>query len=201
VSLLTDRIDAGLLDAAPRLKVVSNYAVGFNNVDVAAATARGVAVGNTPGVLTDATADLAFALLMAAARKLPEADAAVREGDWKTWEPERYLGADVHGATLGIIGWADDHHGTAVARTMGVTSFAIANIFLSYTVKDPRESLFTFTALIDLKSGLASLATFTFSPPKDTVLALSGISLRNATRGFEGPLVRAKPTSAAIRIG
>src|SRR5205085_3956356 len=87
VSLLTDRIDAGLLDAAPRLKVVSNYAVGFNNIDVAAATARGVAVGNTPGVLTDATADLAFCLLIAAARRLVESCDYARAGRWQTWEP------------------------------------------------------------------------------------------------------------------
>src|SRR5262249_54561976 len=84
VSLLTDRVDAGLLDAAPRLKVVSNFAVGFNNIDVAAATARGVAVGNTPGVLTDATADMAFCLLIAAARRLVESVGYARAGRWKT---------------------------------------------------------------------------------------------------------------------
>src|SRR5881392_2502924 len=87
VSLLTDRIDAALLDAAPRLKVVSNFAVGFNNIDVPAATARGVCVGNTPGALTDATADCAFMLLIAAARRLVEGVADVRAGQWQTWEP------------------------------------------------------------------------------------------------------------------
>src|SRR5689334_17550453 len=85
VSLLTDRIDAALMDAAPRLKVVSNYAVGFNNIDVPAATARGIAVGNTPGVLTDATADMAFALLITAARRIVEAHAYTLSGKWKTW--------------------------------------------------------------------------------------------------------------------
>jgi len=104
LSMLTDRVDAQLIAAAPRLRAISNYAVGHDNIDLAAAAARGIEVGNTPGVLTDATADLAFALLMAAARQVPEVDAAVREGDWKTWEPGRYLGADVYGATLGIIG-------------------------------------------------------------------------------------------------
>jgi glyoxylate reductase len=104
VTLLTDRVDAGLLDAAPRLKVVSNYAVGFNNVDVAAATARGIAVGNTPGVLTDATADMAFCLLIAAARRLPEAQQYARDGRWKTWEPLGHLGQDLVGRTLGVIG-------------------------------------------------------------------------------------------------
>ena len=106
VSLLTDRIDAPLLDAAPRLKVVSNFAVGFNNVDVAAATARGVAVGNTPGVLTDATADLAFCLLIAAARRVVEGHAYTLAGRWKTWEPLGHLGQDLAGRTLGVIGRA-----------------------------------------------------------------------------------------------
>jgi glyoxylate reductase len=104
VTLLTDRIDAPLLDAAPRLKVVSNYAVGFNNVDVAAATARGVAVGNTPGVLTDATADMAFCLLIAAARRLPGAQQYARDGHWKTWEPLGFLGSDLVARTLGVVG-------------------------------------------------------------------------------------------------
>jgi glyoxylate reductase len=104
VSLLTDRVDATLLAAAPRLKVVSNFAVGFNNVDVAACTARGVAVGNTPGVLTDATADTAVTLLLAAARRLGESAADAKAGRWKTWEPLGWLGQDRAGRTLGIVG-------------------------------------------------------------------------------------------------
>jgi glyoxylate reductase len=104
VSLLTDKIDAALLDASPRLKVVSNYAVGFNNVDVKAASERGVAVGNTPGVLTDATADMAFCLLIGAARRLVEGDRYSRSGQWKTWEPLGHLGCDLVGRTLGIVG-------------------------------------------------------------------------------------------------
>jgi glyoxylate reductase len=104
LALLTDRIDAAFLGACPRLRAIANYAVGVDNIDLEACAARGIAVGNTPDVLTDATADLAFALLLAAARKLPEALAAVAAGDWVTWEPARYLGATVYGATLGIIG-------------------------------------------------------------------------------------------------
>jgi glyoxylate reductase len=104
LSLLTDRIDAPLIGASPRLLAIANYAVGYDNIDLAAAAARGIAVGNTPDVLTDATADLTFALLLAAARKLPQATASVQAGDWLTWEPARHLGYDVHGATLGIIG-------------------------------------------------------------------------------------------------
>ena len=112
--LLTDRIDAELLEFCPHLCAISNYAVGTDNVDLAAAAARGIAVGVTPDVLTEATADLAFALLLAAARRLVEADAEVRGGDWVTWEPARLLGHDVHGATLGIIGRG--RIGSAVAR-------------------------------------------------------------------------------------
>ena len=115
VTLLTDKVDDEFLDAAgPQLKVVSNYAVGFDNVDVPACTARGVAVGNTPGVLTETTADLAWALLMAAARRLPEGDRYVRAGKWKTWGPLLLLGPDVHGATIGIVGFG--RIGQAVAR-------------------------------------------------------------------------------------
>ncbi|MBN1246279.1 MAG: D-glycerate dehydrogenase [Anaerolineae bacterium] len=112
--LLTERIDAALLDAAPNLKVVSNYAVGYNNIDVAACTARGIPVGNTPGVLTDTTADFAFALLMAAARRVSEGARYVLDGKWKTWGPKLLLGVDVAGATLGIVGFG--RIGQAVAR-------------------------------------------------------------------------------------
>jgi glyoxylate reductase len=115
LTLLTDKVDDEFLDAAgPQLRVVSNYAVGFDNVDVAACARRGVKVGNTPGVLTDTTADLAFALLMAAARRLPEGDRFVRDGKWKTWGPLLLLGPDVHGATIGIVGFG--RIGQAVAR-------------------------------------------------------------------------------------
>jgi len=104
VSLLTDRIDAPLLDAAPGLKVISNFAVGFNNIDIPAATKRRIAVGNTPGVLTDATADMAMTLLLAAARRLLEGVDDAKAGRWKTWEPVGWLGQDLAGRTLGIVG-------------------------------------------------------------------------------------------------
>ena len=115
LSLLTDRVDDELLDAAgPSLKVVSNFAVGYDNIDVPACTRRGIAVGNTPGVLTETTADLAWALLMAAARRVPEGSRYVRDGRWKTWGPLLLLGPDVHGATLGVVGFG--RIGQAVAR-------------------------------------------------------------------------------------
>jgi glyoxylate reductase len=104
--LLTDTVDAQLMDAAgPSLKVISNYAVGFDNVDAVEATRRGIPVGNTPGVLTDTTADFAFTLLMAAARRAVEGDRYTRAGRWKTWGPKLLLGQDVTGATLGILGF------------------------------------------------------------------------------------------------
>lgn len=104
LSLLTDKIDAALMDNAPKLKVISNCAVGFDNIDVPAATQRGIAVGNTPGVLTETTADFAFALMMAAARRVVEGDRYTRAGKWKTWGLTVLLGQDVYGATLGLVG-------------------------------------------------------------------------------------------------
>jgi glyoxylate reductase len=114
LTMLTDRVDAELLAAAPRVRAVANLAVGTDNIDVRAAAEHGVAVGNTPDVLTDATADLAFALLLALARRVLEGAAEVRGGQWRTWDPAHALGADVAGATLGIIGWG--RIGQAVAR-------------------------------------------------------------------------------------
>jgi glyoxylate reductase len=112
--LLTDSIDAELIAASPSLQVISQMAVGYNNIDIAAATARKIPIGHTPGVLTNATADLTWALLMAAARRIVEADRFTRSGQWTTWEPELLLGPDVAGATLGIIGLG--RIGQAIAR-------------------------------------------------------------------------------------
>ncbi len=115
VCLLTDQIDAAIIEAAGHtLKVISQMAVGVDNIDLGAATARGIPVGHTPGVLTESTADFAFALLMAAARRVVEGVDYVSEGSWKTWSPTLLMGQDVHGATLGIIGFG--RIGKAVAR-------------------------------------------------------------------------------------
>jgi glyoxylate reductase len=114
LSLLTDRVDAALIEGSPHLRAIANYAVGYDNIDLSATQARGIPVGNTPDVLTDATADLAFTLLLAAARQLPAALEFARAGDWLTWEPKAFLGHDVHGATLGIIGLG--RIGRAMAR-------------------------------------------------------------------------------------
>ncbi len=115
LALLTVRIDGELMDAAgPQLTVVSNMAVGVDNIDVQAATKRGIVVGNTPGVLTETTADLAWALLLASARRVVEAERYVRDGQWRTWDPSLLLGRDVYGATLGVVGFG--RIGQAVAR-------------------------------------------------------------------------------------
>jgi glyoxylate reductase len=115
LSLLTDRIDGPLMDrAGAQLKVVSNMAVGYDNIDLAAARKRGVAIGNTPGVLTETTADLAFALMASAARRIVEGVDYIRGGSWQTWGPKVLLGHDLHGATLGIVGFG--RIGCAMAR-------------------------------------------------------------------------------------
>ncbi len=115
ITLMSERVDDALLDAAgPQLKVVANFAVGYDNIDVPACRRRGVVATNTPGVLDDATADMAFALLLAVARRLPEGEALVRSGAWTGWRPEQLLGAHVTGATIGIVGLG--RIGRAVAR-------------------------------------------------------------------------------------
>ncbi|MCF6278345.1 MAG: D-glycerate dehydrogenase [Anaerolineales bacterium] len=114
LSLLTAQVTAELLEDAPQLRVVSNMAVGVDNIDVAACTRRGIPLGHTPGVLTDATADLTLAILLAAARRLPESARDAREGRWGLWSPTGWLGADLRGARLGIVGMGKI--GRAVAR-------------------------------------------------------------------------------------
>jgi len=114
LTLLTDEIDAALMDAAPRLRAVSNYAIGYDNVDVRAATERGIMVCHTPGILTDTTADFAFTLLASVSRRVVEAAQYVRAGKWRTWGPMLCLGHDLHGATLGLVGLG--RIGSAVAK-------------------------------------------------------------------------------------
>lgn len=104
LSLLTDRVDGELMDACPKLRVIANYAVGFDNIDIEAATKRGILVTNTPEVLTETTADFAFTLLMAVARRVEEGIRYVEAGKWVTWGPELLMGRDIHHATLGLVG-------------------------------------------------------------------------------------------------
>jgi glyoxylate reductase len=114
LTMVVDPVDAGVIEASPDLAAIANYGVGTDNVDLDGATARGIPVGNTPDVLTETTADLAFALMLAAARRVVEAERFVRDGHWIEWKPDLMLGHDVHGATLGIVGYG--RIGKAVAR-------------------------------------------------------------------------------------
>ena len=116
LSLLTDKIDDALLERAPRLRVISNMAVGYNNIDIDASTRRGIPIGNTPGVLTEATADLTVALVLAAARRVVEGHLFAVSGEWKTWDPLGHLGQDLVGRTLGVVGLGQI--GAAVARRL-----------------------------------------------------------------------------------
>ena len=135
ICLLTDNIDAGLLQEAPNLRAISTMAVGYDHIDIEAATANGVLVTHTPGVLTETTADFTFALLLSAARRLPEGERAVREGRWSSWSPSFLLGRDVHGATLGIVGLGEI--GLAVARR--ARGFGMRVLYHSRTRKPAAE--------------------------------------------------------------
>jgi lactate dehydrogenase-like 2-hydroxyacid dehydrogenase len=206
VTLLTDRVDDEFLDAAgPGLRVVSNYAVGFDNVDVPACTARRVAVGNTPGVLTETTADLAFALLMAAARRLPEGDRYVRAGKWKTWGPMLLLGPDVHGATIGIVGFG--RIGQAVARRargFGMTvlyhdvhraDIAVEDEFAATFL--PLEDLLAQADFVSLHVNLTAETNGLIDAEKLSWMKPTAV-LVNTSRG---PVVRGADLAAALRAG
>ena len=173
LTLLTDRVDDEFLDrAGPGLKVVSNFAVGFDNVDVPACTARSVAVGNTPGVLTETTADLAFALLMAAARRVAEGDRYVRAGRWKTWGPMLLLGPDVHGSTLGIVGFG--RIGQAMARR--ARGFGMKVLYHDLTRADPA---------VEAEHGATYLPLEELLPACDFVSL--HVNLSDQTRGLMNP--------------
>lgn len=136
--MLTDRIDGQLMDAAgPALKIISQMAVGYDNIDVPAAQERGIPIGHTPGVLTEATADLAFGLLLAAARRIVEGANYIQDGQWRTWDPNALLGRDLSGATLGIIGLG--RIGRAVARRAAGFNMRILAYSPSLTLESAAE--------------------------------------------------------------
>ena len=143
LTLLTDRVDTALLDSAPNLIVVSNMATGFDNIDLPAASERNVLVTRTPGVLSETVADFTFALLLAAARRIPEADRYVRAGRWRTWGPSILLGRDVFGATLGIVGMGDV--GAAVAKR--ARGFGMRIVYHSNSRKPRLERRYGMTYL------------------------------------------------------
>ena len=144
--MLTDPVDRELLDAAPALRAISTYAVGTDNIDLAAASERGIPVGHTPDVLTETSADLALALMLAVMRRIPEGDAEVRAGEWLTWEPARLLGRDLHRATVGIVGMG--RIGRAVKRR--VEGFGARVIHSGRTDGMPIEQLLEQSAVVTL---------------------------------------------------
>jgi glyoxylate reductase len=156
LTMLTDKIDAKLMEKSSRLKVISNMAVGHDNIDVAAATRRGIRVGYTPGVLTETTADLVFSLLLAAARRVVEADSYVRDGRWQTWGPMVLLGQDIHHATLGIIGLG--RIGTEVARR--ARGFNMKILYYSRTRRTPGEESELGLEYVDRMPELLSRSDF-----------------------------------------
>jgi glyoxylate reductase len=186
LTLLTDRVDDELLDAAgPGLKVVSNYAVGYDNIDVAACARRGIAAGNTPGALTETTADLAWGLILAASRRVVEGDRYVHEGRWRTWGPLLLMGSDVHGATLGVVGLG--RIGQAVARR--AAGFGMTVLYSSRNAVAPEvetELGATYVSLPELleRSDIVSLH----------------VSLAPDTRGLidAAALARMKPTAVLV---
>ena len=150
LSMVADRVDAELLDAAPNLRAIANYAVGTDNIDLEAAAARGIPVGNTPDVLTDATADLAFALILALARGIVSGAETVRAGEWRTWEPAGDLGTDLAGATLGIVGRG--RIGDAVARR--AEGFGMEVVHSSRSSGLPLEELLEQADVVSLHTPL-----------------------------------------------
>jgi glyoxylate reductase len=206
LSLLTDRVDDELLDAAgPQLRVVSNFAVGYDNIDVPACLRRGVAVGNTPGVLTETTADLAFALLMAVSRRLPEARDHVLAGRWRTWGPLLLLGKDIHGATLGLVGFG--RIGREMARR--AVGFGMRTLYHDVQRADPeveRELAATqvpFDTLL-AESDVVSLHTVLSAETRHLIDAAAlarmkpGAILINTSRG---PVVDQAALAEALRSG
>lgn len=202
--LLTDRVDAELLAAAPRLRAVATMAVGYDNIDVAACTARGVLVTNTPGVLTETTADLAWALMLAAARRIVEGQRVIETGAWGPWHPMQMVGVDVYGATLGVVG-AGRIGGAVLRRGRG---FAMA---LRYHNRSPSPAL-------EAETGAVYLPLAELLRASDFIVVT--VPLGDATRGMfgaaefaamrdtavfvnvsRGPVVREADLAAALRAG
>jgi glyoxylate reductase len=185
--LLTDRIDAELLNGSPGLRAISTLSVGVDHIDLAAATARGIPVGHTPGVLTETTADLAFGLLLAAGRRIVEADRWVRAGGWRPerlWEPDLLLGRDLYGATLGVVGLGAI--GRAVARRAG--GFSMRVLAWSRT-RRPLGELASWTEWVELSALLARSDFVSVHVP-----------LTPATRGLIGRQALASMRPGAVLV-
>jgi glyoxylate reductase len=206
LTLLTDRVDAEFLDrAGPLLKVVSNYAVGFDNVDVPECTRRGIPVGNTPGVLTETTADLAFALLMAAARRVAEGDRYVRAGRWKTWGPMLLMGPDVHGATIGIVGFG--RIGQAVAQRAAGFGMTILYHDVNELPADVTRPLGATYVPMDQLLARADFVSLHVNLTPETTHLIDAAALRSMKESAvlvntsRGPVVDGKALFEALRDG
>jgi glyoxylate reductase len=200
VTLLTDRVDAALLDRAPRLRIVANIAVGFDNIDVAAATARGICVSNTPDVLTEATADFTFALILAAARRLGEGERLVRAQAWTGWAPTQLLGADVFGRTLGIVGLG--RIGAAVARR--ARGFDMPVLYAGPPARAPTDAIHTDLDDLFARADIVSLHC-PLTPSTRGLVDAARLARMKPTailvNTARGPLVDEAALAAAIRAG
>jgi glyoxylate reductase len=198
--LLTEHVDAALLAAAPRLRVVSSVSVGVDHVDLAAATARGLPVGHTPGVLTDTTAELAIALLLAAARRVVEADRFVREGGWREWAPDLLLGRDLAGATLGVIGLG------AIGRAVAERAGAFGMKVLGWN-RSPRAVPGVQTVTLDTLLARSEFVTIHVGLAPDTQGLIGARELARLPRGAvfvnpaRGGLVDEDALAAALVSG
>lgn len=204
LALLSERIDGELLDRHPNVRFVSNFAVGFDNIDVAACTQRGVIVTNTPGVLTKATAEFAFALMVAAARRIPEAVDYVRDGNWVTWGPKLLLGQQILGATLGIVGFGRIGQGMArMASGFGM------RVLVNNRRQDPKLAAkfdVTFVDFIDLlkESDFVSLHV-ALTPETHHLISTRELQLMKKTailiNAARGPVVDTDALVAALSEG
>lgn len=203
LSLLTMPVDAALLDRLPGLRVVSNMAVGYDNVDVDACTARGVVVGNTPGVLTDATADLTMALLLAAARRIDEAARDAREGRWQTWTPDGWLGVELRGTTLGIIGLGKI--GLAVAER--ARGFGMQIVYAARSEHPEAARLGATRLPLDELLGRSDFVSLHVPLTEATTRMIDAAALAKIKRGAilintaRGPIVDQDAVIAALRDG
>jgi lactate dehydrogenase-like 2-hydroxyacid dehydrogenase len=182
LSMLSDRIDADLLDSVSGLRVISQMSVGVDNIDLDACRERGIAVGHTPDVLTDATADIAFALMAAAVRRIPEGARIVESGQWGPWDPWHFLSGDLHGTTLGIVGMG--RIGQAIARRAGGFDMEII-----YSSRSPKEI-----------PGAAAVTLDELLERSDIVVV--AVSLDELTRGLIGrdELMRMKDTAVLVNV-
>jgi glyoxylate reductase len=178
--LLTEQIDRDLIEKAPNLKIISNMAVGYNNIDVDAASEKGIMVTNTPGVLTETTADLTFALLMATARRIVESEKYLRDGNWKTWSPLLLTGQDIHGATLGIIGLG--RIGESVARRAKGFDMNILYHSRSRKPEAEKELGITYTSLETLLKESDFVCVLTpFTPETKNLIGKEELALMKKT--------------------